>query len=151
MTTSRKTAKALGKDCGAMDDEPSEPIQTPDVRAKSEADTRAGARLILLREQAERAEAFVRPVLDRLDQFAAAAAELGRADVLAIVDLTKLAAVKGDHAVATRNIERIVAALAPKHEVKAADREVLIEAVAKLGLDAANEALRRARTYARRK
>lgn len=128
------------------------PETEPDARATKYAEPRPpGARLQLLREQAEKAEVHLKPVLEMLDGYAEAAAARGDGDTVALVKVTKLAAARQDHASLARNLQRIQAAAKPVPEVSADQRETLIRAVVSLGREAVEEAMRRVKANARSK
>ena len=103
------------------------------ISAKARAD-----RAALRREQFEAEEKALAPMVETLDRLEAAARERG--DELSLARHRQVAIL----------FEQLSEAAKPKPQVSADDRELLVEAVAKLGVDAATEALKRARAAAKR-
>lgn len=90
------------------------------------------------------------PMVETLDCLEAAARERGDELSLARCGMLRVALRRGQHRQVAILFEHLSEAAKPKPSVSADDREVLIDAVGKLGVEAATEALRRARAAAKR-
>lgn len=115
------------------------------ISAKARAD-----RAALRREQFEAEEQAMAPMVETLDRLEAAARERGDELSLARCGMLRVALRRGQHRQVAILFEQLSEAAKPKPSVSADDRELLIAAVAQLGIDAATEALRRARAAAKR-
>lgn len=150
MTKIAKAAKVLEKGDGADCDDP-ETEDRPVGAARAIPPTLGGSRLQFLREQAERDREAARPALDMVAELSAAAEGRGDIEAVQLCVAATLAIHRGDQPNLLKALAVIQERARPASKVGADDRELLIEATAKLGVDAATEALRRAKVYGRRK
>jgi hypothetical protein len=114
------------------------------VSARAKAD-----RIALQREQREADERAMAPLMREIDQLEAAAHERGDNESVSRCAMARFALRRGAYLRADELLQKVREAAKPKPTLD--QRELLISVMAKhLGVDACQEALRRAREHARR-
>ncbi|HMR34113.1 MAG TPA: hypothetical protein PKA13_09450 [Geminicoccaceae bacterium] len=106
---------------------------------------------MLHREQFEAEEKALAPLVETLDRLEAAARERGDELSLARCGMLRVALRRGQHRQVAILFEQLSEAAKPKPVVSPDDRDLLVEAVASLGIEAATEVLKRARAAAKRR